>query len=90
MVEAASQGKSQAPVMLKFDLLQRPTVGQPLEIALALLPQIPAAAATIEVAASDGLQVAAGDSRIEFASRRAGAGLSAPDHDHAERRRGRF
>ena len=42
MVEAASQGKSQAPVVLKFDLLQRPTVGQPLQIVLALLPQIPA------------------------------------------------
>src|SRR5208337_4649243 len=47
MVEAASQGKSQAPVTLKFDLLQRPTVGQPLQIALALLPQLPAAAADI-------------------------------------------
>ncbi len=68
MVEAASQGKSQAPVMLKYDLLQRPTAGQPLQIALALLPQLPAAAADIEVAASDSLQVAAGDSRIEIAS----------------------
>src|SRR5208282_6248542 len=42
MVEAASQGKSQAPVALKFDLLQRPTVGQPLQVELALLPQIAA------------------------------------------------
>jgi len=68
MVEAASQGKSQAPVMLKFDLLQRPTVGQPLEIALALLPQIPANSATIDVAGSENLQVAAGDSQIVIAS----------------------
>jgi len=68
MVEAASQGKSQAPVALKFDLLQRPTVGQPLQIVLALLPQIPADPADIDVAGSDSLQVAAGDSRIEIAS----------------------
>ena len=68
MVEAASQGKSQAPVMLKFDLLQRPTVGQPLQISLALLPQIAGGAADIDVAGSDSLHVAAGDSRIEIAS----------------------
>jgi hypothetical protein len=65
MVEAASQGKSQLPVSLKFDLLQRPVVGQPLEIDLALVPQVAAGAARIEVAGSDGLQVADGDSKIE-------------------------
>jgi hypothetical protein len=65
MVEAASQGKSQLPVALKFDLLQRPAVGQPLEIALALVPQVAASAARIEVAGLDGLQVADGDSKIE-------------------------
>jgi len=66
MVEAATQGKSLAPVTLKFDLLQRPVQGQPLEIAIALLPQIPAGPATIEVTAGDGLQVAAEENRIEF------------------------
>jgi hypothetical protein len=65
MVEAASQGKSQLPVSLKFDLLQRPAVGEPLEVALALVPQVAAGAARIEVAGSDGLQVADGDSKIE-------------------------
>jgi len=68
MVEAASQGKSQAPVTLKFDLLQRPTVGQPLQIAIALMPQIPASPATIAVAGSNGLQLAAGEDRIEIPS----------------------
>jgi len=68
MVEAASQGKSQTPVTLKFDLLQRPTVGQPLEIAIALLPQIPASPATIDVSGSQGLQLAAGDAQIGFPS----------------------
>jgi hypothetical protein len=67
MVEAATQGKSQVPVSLKFDLLQRPVQGQPLDIAIALLPQIPAGPATIEVTASDGLQLGAGENQIEFA-----------------------
>ena len=65
MVEAASQGKSQLPVSIKFDLLQRPTVGQPLDIDLALVPQVAAGAARIEVASADVLQVADGDSKIE-------------------------
>jgi hypothetical protein len=66
MVEAATQGKSQLPVGLKFDLLQRPVQGQPLEIAIALLPQIPARPATIEVTAPDGLQLGASENQIEF------------------------
>jgi hypothetical protein len=68
MVEAATQGKSQVPVSLKFDLLQRPVLGQPLEIAIALLPQISAGAATIEVTAPDGLQLGGGENQIEFAA----------------------
>jgi hypothetical protein len=68
MVEAAIQGKSQAPVALKFDLLQRPAVGQPLEIAIALLPQFAASPVTIDVSGSEGLQLAAGDAQIEFPS----------------------
>src|SRR5579862_2541186 len=66
MVEAATQGKSQAPVTLKFDLLERPVQGQPLEIAIALLPQIPASPLTVEVTRADGLQLAAGESPIDF------------------------
>ena len=66
MVEAASQGKSQAPVTLKFDLLQKPAVGQPLDIALALLPQIPASPATIAVTSSVGLELPPGARQIEI------------------------
>jgi hypothetical protein len=66
MVEAATQGKSQAPVTLKFDLPERPVQGRPLEIAIALLPQIPASPATIEVSGADGLKLADGESPIEF------------------------
>ncbi len=68
MVEAVSQGKSQAPVAVKFDLLQRPAVGQPLEIAIALVTQIPASPVTIDVSGSEGLQLAAGDAQIQFPS----------------------
>jgi hypothetical protein len=64
MVEAASQGKSQMPVSLKFDLLQRPIVGQPLEIAIALTAQIPASPATVDVTGADGLQLASGVGQI--------------------------
>lgn len=67
MVEAATLGKSQVPVSLKFEVLQRPVQGQPLEIAIALLPQIPAHPATIEVTGSEALQIGAGENRIEFA-----------------------
>jgi hypothetical protein len=72
MVEATSQGKGQAPVALKFDLLQRPTMGQPLEIAIALAPRIPASPAIVEVTGSDGLKLAAGDGHIEFPAVEAG------------------
>jgi hypothetical protein len=68
MVEAASQGKSQAEVSLKFDLLQRPMMGQPLEIAIALLPRMHASPATIAVTGGSGLQVAPGDDQIEIPS----------------------
>jgi hypothetical protein len=68
MVEAATQGKSQAPVGLKFDVLQRPVQGEPLEIAIALLPGEAAGPAIVELSGTDGLQVPAGQSRFEFAS----------------------
>jgi hypothetical protein len=66
MVEAVTQGKSQAPVTLKFDLLQRPTQGQPLEVAIALLPQIEASQAKVDVSGSEGLSLAASDNEFEF------------------------
>src|SRR5580698_722466 len=39
MVEAATVGKSQVPVSVKFEVQQQPVLGQPLEIGIALLPQ---------------------------------------------------
>jgi hypothetical protein len=66
MVEAVAQGRAQVPINLKFDLLQRPVQGQPLEIAVALLPQTAAESATVAVTGSDGLKVAAGEEQFSF------------------------
>ena len=66
MVEAATEGKSQAPVNLKFDLEERPVPGRPLQIAIALLPRIPAGPVTVEVTGTEGLELAPGQSPIEF------------------------
>jgi hypothetical protein len=72
MVEAASQGKSQLPVQLKFDLKQRPTSGQALDIDIALVPQIDAGAADIQVTGGDGLTVAPGTNQIDLPAVEAG------------------
>jgi hypothetical protein len=72
MVEAASQGKSQLPVQLKFDLKQRPTPGQTLDIDIALIPHIDGGAADIQVTGGDGLSVAPGTNQIGFPAVEAG------------------
>jgi hypothetical protein len=72
MVEAASQGKSSVPVELKFDIAQRPKVGQPLDIDLALIAQIPASLATIQVSGADDVSVAPGAKQFDISSEEAG------------------
>jgi hypothetical protein len=71
MVQAVSQGKSQVPVELKFDIAQRPKVGQPLDINLALIAQIAASPATIQVSGADDVSVA-GAKQFDIASAEAG------------------
>ena len=66
MVEAVTQGKSQLEVQLKFDLRQKPTVGQPLEVDIAVMPQIDAGAAEVQITGGDGLTVAEGANQIEL------------------------
>jgi hypothetical protein len=68
MVEAVTQGRAQGPIDLKFDLLQRPVQGQPLDVAVALLPQTAAESATVAVTGSDGLKVEAGEQQFEFSA----------------------
>ena len=72
MVQASSQGKSQVPVELKFELTQRPKVGQPLEVNLALIAQISASPATIQVSGADDVSVAPGANQFDIASEEAG------------------
>jgi hypothetical protein len=72
MVQASSQGKSQIPVELKFELVQRPKVGQPLEINLALIAQISASPATIQVNGADDVSVASGANQFDIPTLEAG------------------
>jgi len=72
MVEAASQGKSQLPVELKFDLKQRPTLGQALDIDIAVVPQIDGSPANIQVTGGDGLTLAPGGTQIDLPAVAAG------------------
>ena len=72
MVQAAAQGKSQLQVELKFDITQRPKVGQPLAIDLALIPQIQGSPATIQVTGADDVSVAPGTNQFDIASAEAG------------------
>jgi hypothetical protein len=60
MVAAASTGKSDVPVGLKFDLAERPTVGRPLAIDIALLPRLAADSGTLQVTESPGMDLATG------------------------------
>jgi len=72
MVEAASQGKSQLPVELKFDVKQRPTPGQAVDIDIALIPQIDGGAADIQLTGGEGLTVAPGTKQIGLPAVEAG------------------
>jgi len=60
MVEAVSLAKSNVPVGMKFQLSERPTMGKPLDVLVALLPQEGADSATLRVTGSEGLELAAG------------------------------
>jgi hypothetical protein len=72
MVQAASQGKSQVPVELKYDITQRPKVGQPLDIDLALVAQIAASPASIQVTGADDVSVAPSPNQFDIPSEEAG------------------
>ena len=72
MVEAASQGKSQLPVRLKFELQERPTLGQLLAIDIAVLPQIDGKPAGIQVAGGDGLTLVPGTNQLDLPAVEAG------------------
>jgi hypothetical protein len=72
MVQAAAQGKSPLPVELKFEVTQRPKVGQALDINLALISQIDASPASVKVTGADGLSLAPEAAQFDIASIEAG------------------
>jgi hypothetical protein len=72
MVEAAVQGKSVLPAELKFDLPQRPKVGQVQPINLAFIAQVPGNPATIQVSGADGLSVDPDASQLDIPATEAG------------------
>ena len=72
MVQAAGLGKSTVPVELKFDIAQRPKVGEPLTVNLALIAQIDASPATIQVTGADDVSVAPGANQFDIPSEAAG------------------
>lgn len=66
MVEAVSLAKSNVPVGMKFQLSDRPTLGMPLDVLVALLPQEGADSATLRVSGSEGLELTAGATSQEI------------------------
>jgi hypothetical protein len=72
MVQAATLGKSQLPVELKFDLGARPKVGQVLELNLALIAQIPASSITLQANGAEDLTVAPAASQFDIPAEDAG------------------
>jgi hypothetical protein len=66
MVEAVTTGKSSVPVAVKFDLPQKPIVGQPTQVTIAVMPQIEADPATLVVTGSDAMALAPGSGPIEI------------------------
>ncbi|MCM2311871.1 MAG: hypothetical protein NDI84_10745 [Steroidobacteraceae bacterium] len=60
MATAVVTGKTSAPVDLKYDVLAKPNVGQPVEVELVLLPRLAADTLEVEVTGIPGLTVVSG------------------------------
>jgi hypothetical protein len=72
MATAPTMGKSSLPADLKFELDQRPKIGQVVEINLALVPKVDGGPATVQASGSQGLDATQGDSPFEVAEVAAG------------------
>lgn len=57
MAAAVVDGKTSAPVDLRYDVLSKPDVGQPFEVELALQPRISADSLDVEIGDSPGLAI---------------------------------
>jgi len=65
MAAAPTMGKSPLLADLKFELADRPKIGQVLEINLALVPKLDGGPASVKVSESEGLEAAQGDAPFE-------------------------
>ena len=72
MALAPALGKSSLPLDMKFELADRPKIGQVLEINLAFVPQIAGGPVTVQVTDSDGLDAVQGDKQFEISEVEAG------------------
>jgi hypothetical protein len=72
MAAAPALGKSSLPLDVKFELSDRPKIGQMLEINLALIAQIAGGPATVQVSGADGFDAAQGDSQFDIPEVEAG------------------
>jgi hypothetical protein len=71
LAQAVADGKTTAPVDMKYDVLSKPAVGQPFEVELAFEPRLPADTLDIEVTEAPGL-VLVGEKTARFAPVEAG------------------
>jgi hypothetical protein len=74
MVTAVSASKAGPPVELKFELLERPEAGQPLDVDIALLPDAPTISRLYaKFQAGEGISVVEGDELSQVDKPAAGA-----------------
>lgn len=66
LAQAVADGKTTAPVDMKYDVLSKPAVGQPFEVELAFEPRLPADTLDVEVTEAPGL-VLVGEKTARFA-----------------------
>lgn len=75
MANAVADGKTTAPVDLRYDIATRPDVGQPFEVELELKPRVSADALDVEIGDSPGLTFG-GERAARFPNVEAGQGYS--------------
>ena len=66
MVSGVSAGKDESTVGLKFELQDRPQIGQPLTISIALLPKVTANTMRVTYISTDALAVQPGAAPAEY------------------------
>jgi hypothetical protein len=72
MAAAPTLGKSSLPLDLKFELGDRPKIGQRLDINLALLPQVSGGPATVRAGGEAGIDAAPGENQFDLPELEAG------------------